>query len=418
LNSTIHRSQSSSVRSTLSKLMSDCFPLRAALFGLSILIAVSWSCLGLSRRLPYPTRTDQDSYLLAGMEFLEHFTLMQRAPVYSAWVGVCYAVSDHDLHRTLLVEKIASVALLAALTGLLAWRLFGLSAGILLGCWTANCRYLLLETNGSHTLAASLYLAAMLCLSMPWRSACLPSALLLTYLSTQARSEMWVPLLAITAALIIRFVKEGLCRIDACSWVTCSVVWFTLASLFAVRSSWPEPNRLASAFVQNYAVGYVERHNLFDRFPDPWSSSAAIWSEALPGASSPGTAALRYPQEVGRHLLHNLRIIPRSLLALTFRIDRTPVLIAGLVAWVLLALRSRDRRPGNLPANARRDLLLWGAAVWLLVPISLIFRVAARYYIQLLPSTLLGSYALACGFARMMAEKIGPSTESDPPASY
>ena len=111
--------------------------------------------------------------------------------------------NGRDLRRTFFVEKYTSVALLSVATGLLAWRLFGFPAGVLLGCWVANCRYLLLETNGSHALAASLYVLAALCLVMPWKSVRLPMALLLTYFSAQARSEMWVPLMLILAALAL-----------------------------------------------------------------------------------------------------------------------------------------------------------------------------------------------------------------------
>jgi len=337
---------------------------------------------------------DQDGYLAAGRDFADGLVFMERAPAYGAWVGGFYLANGRDLGRTFFAEKYASVALLSAATGLLAWRLYGFPAGVLLGCWIANCRYLLLETNGSHALAASLYVSAALCLVMPRNSIRLPAALLLTYFSAQARSEMWIPLILILAALALRAVRHGIPRLDPRPWAVCLAICAMFGAAAALRAGSPEPERLTIAFRQNFAVGYVERHPLL-RYPTPWESFDAIWSEVLPGAMTPLDAVRRYPGELARHFLHNLRIIPRAILSLFLRLDSWLALLIALPSWGLLAGVVRGNGLSDIPSAARRNLILWCGAIGMIVPISIVLRVAARYYIQLAPFTLVAFFGIS-----------------------
>ena len=124
-----------------------------------------------------------------------------------------------------------------------------------------------------------------------------------------------MPLMLILAALAIRALRHGIPRLDPRPWVVCLAVCAMFGAAATFRAGYLEPQRLAVAFRQNFAVGYVERHAL-SQYPEPWESFDAIWSEALPGAITPFGAARRYPREVAGHFLHNLRIIPRTALSL------------------------------------------------------------------------------------------------------
>ena len=154
------------------------------------------------------------------------------------------------------------------------------------------------------------------------------------------------------------------------------------------RSGWRSPSARTSR------SGYVERHAL-SQYPEPWESFDAIWSEALPGAITPFGAARRYPREVAGHFLHNLRIIPRTALTLCLRLDGWLALVIALPSWGLLAGVLRGNGVSDIPSPARRNLILWCAAIGTTVPISIVLRVAARYYIQLAPFILIALLGLS-----------------------
>jgi hypothetical protein len=389
---------------------------RALLFVLTLLVAVAWSCYRIGDRLPYPPGQDQDSYLEAGQRFVEDLTFYGRAPVYSVWVGCFYELRGKDLAAAFVTEKVASVALLAALTGLLAWRIFSFPAGLLLGCWVANCHYLLLETNGTHTLAAALYVGAALCLTLKHRPLAVSSALVLTYLSCQVRSEMWLALMIILVVLAWNAWHRGIHLAQLWPYAITLIICAGLGALFAARTWAPDTNRLFVAFAQNYAVGYLERHDLIERYPKPWSAWPEVYEQQMPGTSTVFEAIRDYPEEVAAHLLHNLLRVPRCLLGVACRLDGLATLLLGLGGWLLTLAVCRDVGFRHLDAKTRQDLVLWGVAVVVLIPISIFLRVATRYYVQLLPITLYAMYGCSLAGIGLLKHKwariAGPRRQS------
>jgi len=351
----------------------------------------------LTSRLSYPPGMDQDLYLAAGRDFVDGFVFLWRSPLYSAWMGIIYWVSGQDLKNCFYAEKIASVFFLSVLVGWLGWLLFDKWTGLLLAFWVLNCKYLLLETNSSHALAACVLVLSGLCLYLPNKSIRLPAALSMLLLSTQFRSEMWVPLFATAIYLAARQLRAWIrhrrlvALIDYAvlpSWLAAIVPCVGLLYLVSFRVSNVEPQRLTVAFKQNFAVNYVERYQMFSQFPDPWSQWPAIWASALPGASRPVDALVRYPGEFFQHVLYNLRLCSRSFPANVLASDRPLLVGLTLIAyfsWYFrLGLDRSLRSSLSHPA-----LVVIACSMGLLIPISLALRVAVRYYIQLIPVQLI-----------------------------
>jgi hypothetical protein len=360
-----------------------------------ILIAVIWPWSDIQSRIPpCPPLSDQDYYLHGGAEFARHFVVLHRAPFYSIWMAFWFVASGENLHQTYYTEKIASVILLATLTGFLSCRLFTYPCGVFIGCWLANCHYFLHETNGSHALAAALYVGAALCLFLPWKSARIPSALLMSFLSIQARSEMWIPFLAIVAILVLNGLRGRLQNLHPLPWLMFAVIIGMLIMFISARSGPPEQSRFAEAFRENYAKGYVERNNLSERYPDPWGESEIIWEESMPGATSILGAIREYPGRISQHCLHNVRMMPRAIGAMIISIESFSLMLASIAACCIMAFSFRSQRMSPFDREAIHYLLLWGGALVLLIPLSIVFRVAARYYIQLVPFMLIGLIAL------------------------
>lgn len=355
-------------------------------------------------RLLYPPVADQQFYLSGGKALAEHFIFLWRAPVYSVWLGGLYLLSGSNLTKTFYVEKIVSVILLALLTARLGYELFDLRTAVLLGVWVLNCKYFLLETNSSHTLAASLWVVSALFLCAPNARVGVPFAFLTLFLSTQARSEMWIPLLAVAAWLGARCIQLKLKQPRGdhrrafwqsyAYWIVAIISIAALSLLFSARSSPPEEHRLAVAFGQNFSANYVERLNLQQRFPDPWREWQQVWAEALPNAATPLAALRLYPAELFRHFLYNVKLLARAFPANVVAFDR-PVLMALVLLIYLASYGLWGSTKGylgkwkSLSDEARLRLIVWAVALFALIPISLVLRVAARYYIQLIPIQLL-----------------------------
>jgi hypothetical protein len=351
-------------------------------------------------------------YLAAARYFAHHFIFFWRSPLYGAWMGVFYLVSGCDPQLCFYLEKFASLVVLSLSVAYLGCRLFDIRSGLLMGFWTLNCKYVVLETNGSHALAATLFALSLNCLLLRNQAARVPTALLVMFLSTQVRSEMWVPFLAIVAYLAARSVRKRLSgqgpEFFVTSkmrhyWIICSVIGLGLILLFNARPSPEEPHRFSEAFAMNFALNYIDRHHLSARNSLAETDWRYIWVNALPGVSRsadaieldreelhPFTAVRKYPGEMLIHVAYNLRLAATALPAVFLAFDRRGVMFLIVTGYLLsLALiKKADDRPDKWNSFSREFrylLLTWSLAICLLVPVSLVLRVVARYYIQLVP---------------------------------
>jgi hypothetical protein len=348
-------------------------------------------------------------------------------------MGLFYIGANHDMQLCFYVEKYASIAALSLATALLGRQLFDIRTGLLMGVWVLNCKYFVTETNGSHGLAASLLVCSLLALLRRDGRSRVPVALLFLFLSTQVRSEMWVPFGAIIAALSVRFAldKLGDGEADATAnrsmspyWPTCIAASLCLALIFNSRSGLREPGRLAEAFAMNYALNYLDRYGVDDSVSRQGESSQyapwmEVWVVAFPGVSQsaeaiernrdeiqPFKAIIKYPERIASHVWYNVTLSFRALPAVFLAFDR-PYLM--LMVWVIYLASLFAIKPGqscldpwlHTPAQVRRLLLLWVFAIFLLVPISFIFRVVGRYYVPLIPAQI----AIATFAVRVVFEK-------------
>jgi len=407
-----------------------------ALCVLSLLITLAMAVLHfrLADRLPYPPQSDQTMYLYGAERFADHFIFFWRAPVYGAWMGVFYLLSGCDPQQCFYLEKFASLVLLSLLVAGLGYRLFDFYSGVLMGFWVLNCKYLVLETNGSSVMAAALFTLSLHCLVMRNRAAGVPAALLSMFLSTQVRSEMWVPLVFIVACLAVLIIRRRLSRMQPPVlatdeargyWAISAVISIGLALLFGIRSSPAESHRFSEAFAMNFAMNYVDRHHLSAELlgNDGWKR---VWADALPGVAKAGdaveidaseiqlfAAVRRYPREMINHVGYNIRLAVLALPAVFLAFDRQGMMIFIFVGYLCLLafLKDEDVRADRwnfLPQESRHLVIIWSLAICLLVPISLVLRVVARYYIQLIPIQIIAAVFLlraACRKVRVIASR-------------
>lgn len=350
---------------------------------------------------------------LAGAElFADRQLFFWRSPLYGLWMGLIFMLCGNDLELCFYVEKYFSTFLLGLVVGFFGLRLFGLKAGILMGIWTLNCKYILLESNGSHIVAGVLFSLSLLSLTFDDRNARLPSALLALLLSTQVRSEMWVPLIFVLLALSVLALRQwvgkkryalAISEGGKSYWTMSALIGASLLILFNLRIGPPEQHRFSEAFAMNFAMNYVERSGQpltggpgeFD-----WMK---IWVNTFPGVSAsadaikenrgeihPIEAIKKYPREVLAHIGYNLKIFVRALPASFLAFDR-PFLMLLIFAVYLSSLvlpGSTVDLAGKWDGMGNEEkllLVIWALAILTLIPISLVLRVVARYYIQLVP---------------------------------
>jgi hypothetical protein len=377
-----------------------------------VVLLTSFACLltlgvilhsNLDERLRFPTNTDQDIYLAAGENFAKRFIFLWRAPLYSAWLGMFYFLSGGDLQRCFFFEKLLSILLLSGLVACLAYRLFDIRTSMLLGVWVLNCKYFILEANNSHTLATSLFIVSLLCLLLSNQALRLPTALLALFLSTQVRSEMWIIFLAVILYLVGRSIKRWITMrkhvgqfsiAGQFHWLSCLAIGAFLSVLFFLRLGPAEPSRLDVALTQNFAANYVERNHLSERYPDPWRSYLAIWSEALPEAPNPAAALRHYPDEVLGHVLYNMKLSLKALPANVLSFDHPLIMLIIFTVYlglIILGIPASDHsvKWKSIPEETKRLVTLWLTATCLLIFLTFIFRAAVRYYIPLIPVQLM-----------------------------
>lgn len=364
----------------------------------------------LFQRIPYPPGPDQEEYLAAGRGFAEHFVFFWKAPLYSVWLSVFHLLSGGDQRACFFLEKAVSVLLLALLVTYLGRQLFDVRTGLLLGVWVVNCKYLIWEVNNSHTLTACLLVAGALCLFLPNERARVPLALLAVFLSTQVRAEMRLVLAAMIAYVLWTWSRQWIKRTEARSsfsagawrwWAVSGATALALLLLFAARPGGEAKYELANeAFAQNFAANYVDRFGLHERYPHPWGAAHEIMDNVMPGASGLAGAFIKYPREVAAHLLFNikvsLRALPANVLGVTNRWLMAAIFALYLISfWLWPQPRSYRAKWDALPKETRRLLIVWALGSSLLILNTYLFRVAARYYIQLIPlQTLLFVVAL------------------------
>jgi hypothetical protein len=348
--------------------------------------------------LAYPPGTDQQSYLEAGIS-ATHGLLPDRGPLYSVWMAALFELAGPDLHRTFQVEKLVTTLALALTAGLVAGRIFGGATGLLVGAWVMNCKYLLHESNGSHTFAAVVWMTGLLVLlsSLGPRR---PLALIVLFLATQVRTELWVPFLLAAAAVIAREWNVTRRKVGgrplALSWAAALLIGVAAwTALHANTYRAPMQVGVRLAFQQGFAVTYVDRHDLRGRFPAPWRDWQAVWAEALPGATDLASALREHPRAVLGHVAYQAGLSLRALPALVLAFE-LPWLMLVLVPCYLGGPATRDLalRPSSPKPDDVRDAAVALAGLLVVVPISCVLRVAARNYVPLIPLELLALVVL------------------------
>jgi hypothetical protein len=361
----------------------------------------------LSRELAFPTRSDQAFYLRAACDPLNRFALSQKAPLYSAWLGAFCSLSDMNPSRCFVREKLGSLFLLSLLCAYLGKCLFGMRAGVFLGFWIMNSKYIVIESNGSNVLAASLFVASLLCLFLPSRDARLPAATLLLFLSSLARPEMRIPLLAVLLYVAVRGVKSIIVRQDLVearplrrslkNWAVVIIIALALQALITAHEGLDKGLAFSAenAFVLGFGVTYIERHGLSGQFPDPWHEAYEVVDYIMPGVSQPYAALLLYPRLFGEHVIYNVRKSMRVLPSILFGFWNRPLQVTAFFCFLASHALARGRRRHedrwkSLSSEQAREVIVWLSAVCLLVPVACVFLILWRYYLPLIPAGQIG----------------------------
>jgi hypothetical protein len=361
----------------------------------------------LYKRLSYPPQSDQLMYLAGGEMFGEQLRFFWRAPLYGFWMGLFYLGAGRDQRLAFYAEKYVSMFLLGVAIAYLGKALFDTRTGVLMGVWALNCKYLVLETNSSHIIAAVLYTVSLLCFFLPERKARLPFALFALLLSTQVRSEMWVSLFVVAIclcayAILIRLKGKSLQPVleigSVKYWKMAALAASAVLLIFNLRIGPPEDHRLSEAFAMNFALNYLERNRPLQLDNQDWKN---VWVTALPGVSPsfeaieknrgeihPFAAILNYPQEMVSHVVYNLKLFLYAFPATVLAFDRQLVVaIAFLIYTLSYILRKPDWNAlrHRISPHDRMWIVIWSFSIVSLIPVSFALRVVARYYIPLIP---------------------------------
>ncbi len=385
----------------------------------------------LFERLPYPPASDQIMYLAGGELFADRLQFFWRSPLYGLWMGVFYILSGRNPEICFYLEKYVSTFLLGLAVAWLGLRLCDLSAGLLMGVWILNCKYILLESNGSHIIAAVLFSISLLSLTFANRNARLPVALLALLLSTQARSEMWIPLIFVLFTISFLAARKWMGRKRFAVaifgeskryWIAAAAVGAVFFLLFNIRMGPTEPHRLSEAFAMNFAMNYVDRLNTPKADQSEQFDWMRVWVSALPGVSASAEAVRedrgeihvikaikKYPKKMLAHVGYNLKLFVRALPASFLAFDRPRLMLISFVIYLSSLYLSRSifhsvGKWDEMPSEERLLIAVWALAILTLIPISLVLRVVARYYIQLAPVLIAVSVIIAnCIWMRLSA---------------
>jgi hypothetical protein len=375
---------------------------------LILLASVIFSALlhhDLIHQLHYPPGTDQDAYLQVGRDFADRHVVRWIIPIYSIWMGGFYLLNSKDMESTFWSEKFVSVLLFAILAGWLGWRLFGPALGLLMSLWTLNCKYLVLETNGTHALATSVAILGALCFFLPRKNLRLPAATFLLFLSTQVRQDMWAPFLAFCFALAILFLRDvwrksklRFKRLEQASvlpWIAALVMSVFVYAALAWQMTPRPAHRINITFGEYYAYQYVQRHALQSKFADPWNQWLDIIKESMPDLADPSlisplAVARRHPSELIAHVTFNAKTaivaVPAMIGGLMHPLLFSVISIGLVLYYILTDLReSPQKSRPELDFETREHVLVWMLALASLIPVALLMAPAARTLIPVIP---------------------------------
>lgn len=365
---------------------------------------------------PVSPGPDQLEYIQSGIQYHNDGKVYWKAPLYSIWLSVFYYLGGKSLRLTYVCEKLISVLILTALLGIIGCLLLDIRSAVLLALWIVNCKYLISEPNNSHTLAAVLYLFSFLVVLFWGPAIRMQVASILLFLSAMVRSEMWLVVASIMVPLLVggigRYIfsaKLSLSWKVAVSWLVSILIIIGLWSYFyAHRGNQEKYDLISEAFLQNYAANYVERYELSGTYKDPWGSAHEIASISMPGVKTLGNAILQYPRQFTAHAIYNTCIAIKALPSIVLGVYDFRVLITLLLIYFTSFQVKSDNFNvlGELDAKSREIIALWIVAPFALLVNIIIFRAAARYFIQMLPSLLLLIVMLLKCFAKQITRNI------------
>ncbi len=358
--------------------------------------------------LHYPTATDQDGYLESGRVFADQHVVRWITPIYSIWMGGFYLLNSKDMESTFWSEKFVSVLIFAILAAWLGWKLFGPALGLLMGLWTLNCRYMVLEAAGTHALATSVAILGALCFFLPRKNLRLPAATFLLFLATQVRQDMWAPFLTFCFALAILFLRDvwkgklrlnSLERASVLPWIAALVLSASVYTALALHSTPRRPNRIGDTFGQYYAYQYVQRNALQSKFTDPMNQWLDIIKESMPDLADPSlisplAVARRHPSELIAHVTFNAKTAIMALPAMIAGLIHPllfSVISIGLVLFCILTrLRELPQKSqSKVDFETRKHVLVWVLALASLIPVALLMAPAARTLIPIIPAEMI-----------------------------
>jgi hypothetical protein len=156
----------------------------------------------------------------------------------------------------------------------------------------------------------------------------------------------------------------------------------------------PSNNPHEKAFLDNFAVTYIDRNHLRQRFPHRWDHCREIFAEVLPGVEGTLDAVRKYPGEVLRHMAYNAMVSARALPAMALGLINPGWVLLSAVFWILSYFLefvhgisfAQFRKAGKrLPRDQLALVVLWIAAIALIVPICVFIGVQARFYVIMIP---------------------------------
>ncbi|MGZ8842798.1 MAG: hypothetical protein ACXW18_03995 [Pyrinomonadaceae bacterium] len=391
--------------------------LRRFLFSVATVLVLAAAMLVLHSHLrshpelSYPPSADQINYLDEAPEFQQHLLVDPKVPLYTVWFSVFYATAP-NLYWCFYIERYALILLLSVLVAFLGYRLFDRRTGLMLGLTVLNMKYFVIEPNGSNGLAAAMVVAAALCLtsrkSLRW-----PAAIFFLYLSALARPEMVIALALVMVYLLWKVIvwfrrkrrESGkLLGPSWYQWACLLVIVASMAVFIKTHANVAAPWSPTYAYFAAFAVNYVKRANLTEKYPRPWSQSAEIIHEVMPKVTepvSPLASPLRgiiqawtlYPKECLGNTAFNVKMAAITLPAIMVGFSSRLFMLIAIVGWIgsYFFLRGSSRQNfAQTPARIWRDLIVLAVANLSLIGVTLFFLVMWRYYFPLLPVFMVG----------------------------
>src|SRR5205085_6495753 len=126
------------------------------------------------------------------------------------------------------------------------------------------------------------------------------------------------------------------------------------------------------------------------RYENAWGEWDRVMSENVPRLmpiqnTTPMNALRFYPHEMAGHLGHNLHTALYAPAIFLGLLHRTVFLIALLVTLLVVAKNSRAQW-ASYEREHRGFILAWSATALFIMPLLIVYRVANRYLVSLIPS--------------------------------